>query len=109
MKKVYAAINPVDAHLVKGVLEGERISAEVRGEFVFGMRGEIPITPDTCPSVWILDDSDYDKAMALVATFSEPAQVGSCTGEVWRCACGEDNERQFTECWNCGTARNNGC
>ena len=109
MKKVYAAINPVDAHLVKGVLEGERIAAEVRGEFVFGMRGEIPITPDTCPSVWILDDSDYDKAMALVATFSEPDRIDSHPGDLWRCACGEDNESQFTECWKCGNARNNGC
>ena len=105
MKKVYAASNPVDAHLVKGFLEGESISAEVQGEFVFGVRGEVPITPDTAPSVWILDDSDYDKAMALVATFSKPAQTGAHTGGEWRCACGEANESQFTECWNCGNAR----
>src|SRR4029079_16398169 len=43
----------IDAHLLKGFLEGERIRAEVRGEFIFSVRREVPITTDTCPSVWI--------------------------------------------------------
>ena len=71
MKKVYTAKNPADAHLLKGLLEGENIEAEVRGEFLYGVRGEVPITQDTCPSVWVMDDSDYDRAMKLVSTFRE--------------------------------------
>ena len=35
----------------------------VLGTSSFGVRGEVPITPDTSPSVWILDDSDYDKQL----------------------------------------------
>ena len=71
MKKVYVAKNPADAHLLKGLLEGENIETEVRGEFLNGVRGEVPITPDTCPSVWVMDDADYDRAMELVSTFRE--------------------------------------
>ena len=105
MKKVYIAKNPADAHLLKGLLEGENIEAEVRGEFLFGVRGEVPITPDTCPSVWVVDEADYDRAMELVSTFREgapPLPGGSVT---WSCSCGEENENQFTECWSCGKAR----
>ncbi len=105
MKKVYIAKNPADAHLLKGLLEGENIPAEVRGEFLYGVRGEVPITPDTCPSVWVTDDADYDRAMELVSSFREGEPTNPIEGEVWRCSCGEENEGQFTECWSCGKAR----
>ena len=107
MKKVYIAKNPTDAHLLKGLLEGENIEAEVRGEFLYGVRGEVPITPDTCPSVWIVDDSDYDKAMDLISTFREGESPTLIEGKAWRCNCGEENESQFTECWSCGKTRLN--
>ncbi len=81
------------------------IEAEVRGEFLYGVRGEVPITPDTCPSVWVMDDSDYDKAMELVSSFPEGDSPNPIEGEAWRCRCGEANESQFTECWSCGKAR----
>ena len=105
MKKVYTAKNPADAHLLKGLLEGENIEAEVRGEFLYGVRGEVPITPDTCPSVWVMDDSDYANAMELVSTFCEGESQNPVEGETWRCNCGEENESQFTECWSCGKVR----
>lgn len=105
MKKVYIAKNPADAHLLKGLLEGENIEAKVRGEFLYGVRGEVPITPDTCPSVWVMDDSDYDKALELVSTFREGESPNPIEVEAWRCSCGEENESQFTECWSCGKAR----
>ena len=105
MKKVYIAKNPADAHLLKGLLEGENIEAEVRGEFLYGVRGEVPITPDTCPSVWVMDDAHYDRAMELVASFREGEPTNPNEGDAWRCSCEEVNEGQFTECWSCGKAR----
>jgi len=105
LKKVYIAKNPVDAHLLKGLLEGDDIEAEVRGEFLYGVRGEVPITPDTCPSVWVTDDSDYDRAMERVASFREGEPPNLFEGEAWRCSCGEENEGQFTACWSCGKVR----
>jgi hypothetical protein len=105
LKKVYTAINPADAHLLKGLLEGEDIEAEVRGEFLYGVRGEVPITPDTCPSVWVMDDADYDRAMELVSIFREGEPPNLIEGEAWCCSCGEENEGQFTECWSCSKPR----
>jgi hypothetical protein len=105
LKKIYIAKNPADAHLLKGLLDGESIKAEVRGEFLYGVRGEVPISPDTCPSVWIMEDADYDRAMELVSAFGEGDRPNPVEGEAWRCGCGEENEGQFTECWRCGKAR----
>jgi hypothetical protein len=105
MKKVYTARNPADAHLLKGLLEGENIEVEVRGEFLYGVRGEVPITPDTCPSVWVMDDADYDRAMELVSSFRQEEPPSPIKGDAWRCSCGEENESQFTECWSCGKAQ----
>ena len=105
MKKVYIAKNPADAHLLKGLFEGEDIEAEVRGEFLYGVRGEVPITPDTCPSVWVMDDADYNRAMELVSIFREGEPPNLIEGEAWRCSCGEENEGQFTECWSCSKPR----
>jgi hypothetical protein len=105
LKKVYLAKNPADAHLLKGLLGGANIEAEVRGEFLYGVRGEVPITEDTCPSVWVTDDSEYDRARELVSTFSEGAPPLPGGAGTWDCSCGEENENQFTECWSCGKAR----
>jgi hypothetical protein len=89
---------------LKGLLEGENIEVEVRGEFLYGVRGEVPITPDTCPSVWVMDDADYDRAMELVSSFRQEEPPSPIKGDAWRCSCGEENESQFTECWSCGKA-----
>ena len=99
MKKVYLARDLSDAHLLKGFLEGE-----VQGESLWKLRGEIPITEDTAPSVWVPDE-DYDRAMELVETFHVGEASAPVEGKPWRCACREENEGQFTECWNCGRSR----
>jgi hypothetical protein len=103
MKKVYMAMNPTDAHLLKGVLESEGIGAVVQGEFLWIARGEVPITTDTAPSVWVIDEADYERAMKVVKQFQSSENI---SGHEWKCTnCDETNEGQFTECWHCGTSR----
>ena len=106
MKRVYIAQNPPDAHLIKGILESADIEVVVQGEALWSVRGEIPITPETCPSVWVADDSDYDRALDVISALHlGEAPVLREKGE-WRCEqCGETNESQFTECWQCGKDR----
>ncbi|MDQ5984940.1 MAG: hypothetical protein CSYNP_00638 [Syntrophus sp. SKADARSKE-3] len=105
MKKVYVAANPVNAHLIKGILEGENIEAIVQGEFLWGARGEIPVTPETCPSVWVVDDDDYNHAIEIINAFQTEDNDDLEIIE-WICSkCGETNEGQFSECWQCGTSR----
>lgn len=102
MKQVYTARHATDAHLVRGLLEAEGIAAAVRGEYLAGGIGELPA--DLC-TVWVMDDRRYEAAVVLIAGLvrgpSDPAHPSA-----WTCpGCGERLERQFTECWNCGTAR----
>ncbi len=106
MQEVYTANHPTDEHLVKGLLEASGIAALVRGEAVFGLRGEVPFTIDTLPTVWVLDDSAVPRARELVAEYVQRQQPGTPHGRPWKCPkCGEQLEPQFTDCWQCGTPR----
>ena len=106
MKRVYVSTNPADAHLMKGVLENEGIRAVVQGEALWGARGELPVTPETCPSVWVVNDSDYERALEVISTLTQSEGLVATGGEEWRCdGCEETNESQFTECWQCGKDR----
>lgn len=106
MKQVHVARHPAEAHLVKGLLESQGIEAVVRGEDLFGARGEVPVTPETCPSVWIVDDALYEKAKSIISAYLRGETPGGTRSSSWRCPnCGEQLEPQFTDCWQCGTAR----
>jgi hypothetical protein len=102
MQQVFVAQHPAEAHLVRGVLEAEGVTAIVQGESLFGARGEAPVTPETLPTVWVLDDSDAARAAEILAQFRmRPIPISNC--EAWKCrTCGEHVEAQFAICWNCG-------
>jgi hypothetical protein len=106
LKQVFVAQHPTEAHLVKGMLEANGIVAEVHGESLFSARGEAPLTPDTLPSVWVLDDDQTSKARVVLTEYGSQEDPGASRGVAWTCpACGEGIEFQFTECWHCGAAR----
>lgn len=106
MNKIYTANNPAEAHLVKGIIESYGIKCEVRGEHLFGARGELPITPETLPSVWIFDDNEYQKARQLIEEYDRRKKEDTKDATNWTCLkCGEESDSQFTECWNCGSSR----
>ncbi|WP_375750292.1 DUF2007 domain-containing protein [Vibrio sp. HN007] len=98
--KIYSAKNPTEAHIVSELLKSENIPAEVRGEGIFGLKGELPLTDDTDPYVWISDTSQADEAHEIVNSFK---QQSLNTDTEWSCQqCGEKNEGQFGACWQCG-------
>jgi hypothetical protein len=69
MKQVFVARNPTEAHLVRGLLESRGIRAEVRGEALWGTRGETPLTAETLPTVWV-DDLQAPEATRIVKEYS---------------------------------------
>lgn len=92
----------MQAHLIKGYLDSKGIFCQVRGEHLVGIQGEVPVTMDTLPSIWV-GDGDRERARALIeqALASEAALEAE-----WTCGkCGESIEGQFTECWSCGATR----
>ncbi len=109
MTQVFVAQHPTEAHLVKGLLEANGIVAEVHGETLFSVRGEAPVSADTLPSVWVLDDGQVPSARLVLANYGSREGPLASHGAAWVCpACGERIEFQFTECWHCGTARPGG-
>lgn len=102
MRQVYSAQHPTEAHYVKGLLESLGISCDVRGESLFSARGELPVTIDTAPSVWISDDSRFGEAREIIKDYERSIRGDASLGPGWICqSCGEESESQFTECWNC--------
>lgn len=65
MKRVHVASNPVEAQFLRAFLESAGIAAAVRGEHLFGLRGGVPMTAETLPSVWV-DDEDAERATQLL-------------------------------------------
>src|SRR5262245_66641978 len=100
VKQVHVAKHAPEAHLVKGFLESNGITAVVRGEFLTSGWGELPL--DVC-SVWIEDDRQYDRAQSLLVAFLTGNHAREFRVRDWRCPkCGEQLEGQFTDAWNCG-------
>jgi hypothetical protein len=104
--KVFVAQHPTEAHLLKGLLESNGIPSEVRGDALFGVRGEIPFT-EAFPEVWILDDTQAGEAFDVLRNRST-ATSDVDASQSWRCSsCGETIEAQFTACWRCNADKPN--
>jgi hypothetical protein len=77
MHKIFVAHDPVEAHLIAGLLNNEGIDAQVHGESLFGLRPEIGFTDDTLPSVWISQESQLEEALELVAEYRRDGKAES--------------------------------
>ncbi|WP_070967574.1 DUF2007 domain-containing protein [Vibrio sonorensis] len=96
--KIYSASNPTQAHILCELLKSQTIRCEVRGEGIFGLQGELPISPDTDSYIWLLDQQQLDRAKTVIRDFESQSLQKD-----WHCPeCGESNEAQFAICWQCG-------
>ena len=102
MIRAYVARNLAQAHLIRGFLDSEGIFSVVKGEHLVGIQGEIPITMDTLPSIWV-NEADVATARGLI---EEALAAEQAPGGNWICpGCSEPIDGQFTECWQCGAPR----
>jgi hypothetical protein len=81
MKRVYVAATPVDAQFVKSFLESAGIAAVVRGEHLFALRGVVPVTADTLPTVWVSEEEDLERAEELLAKLEARSRLRSVVEE----------------------------
>ena len=102
MKAVYSSENPSNAAIIKAQLERENIPCLIKNEFGSGGAGELPPV-EVWPEVWILDDTQYERASELVLQ----VQQGDSEPK-WICNyCREPNEASFESCWKCRNDRIN--
>ena len=75
MRVVYEAGNIIDAYLVKGLLEQSGLPVYLRGEYLVGGIGELPVTgllalcvPESCESEarGVLADLEKERALAAI-------------------------------------------
>ena len=105
MKQVYMAEDPIAAQMVVDLLQAQGIAAKVQGEHIFAVRGALPVS---YPTVWVLDEDDYDRARELVLAYEQNAAPGgeALAAEAWTCPqWGERIEGQFGLCWQCDAER----
>lgn len=105
MKQVYSARNEIDAQLMKGLLDERGIESVVQGAALSTILGNVPVTPETLPSIWVREE-DFDGAAEAIAGFKADAIPVQPAADPWTCPkCGEVIESQFTECWKCGESK----
>jgi hypothetical protein len=103
MKKLYEAVDRIEAQMLKDELENVGVEAVILGDYLSGAAGELPA--NIWPAVWVVSDRDFARAEQLLAAFNQRNQQRLETGE-WRCAqCGEWVDAGFDLCWNCATPR----
>lgn len=94
MFRIYQGTGPTDAWLVRDWLVRNAIDAWIRGEYLMGLQGQVPVV---WPSVWVRE-SDRDVAETALRTFEGPTLVHPD----WVCPrCHEVNGASFGSCWSC--------
>ncbi|MFK8027854.1 MAG: DUF2007 domain-containing protein [Gammaproteobacteria bacterium] len=68
MKTVLHALNSLEAHIIKGLLESEGIASNVVGEYLQGAMGELPANGLIRV---IVDENDYEQASAVIDNWRE--------------------------------------
>jgi hypothetical protein len=106
---LHTARDTMEAHLLIGLLEKAGVPAQVMGESLATGRGDLPVTQQTQPSVWI-DAADYEQAERVFIEFridaSRALPEDPAPAVAWTCpGCGEQVDGHFAVCWNCETAR----
>lgn len=102
--KLYAARDTLEAGHIRLWLAEHDLDSTVLGEHLSAARGELPLTVDTLPAVWVKEE-DSERAMALMKEFFAQTHENA-TSPDWKCpVCSELVEGQFDVCWQCGRER----
>lgn len=95
---VYQAANAVEGNLIRGLLESEGISVELRGEALGGAYPGVPRVSET--RVYVAT-RHQEAARTIIERYEQDAAARG----VWHCgSCGEHNSAAFEICWQCGSA-----
>ncbi len=68
MKTVLHALNSLEAHIIKGLLESEGINSNVVGEYLQGAMGGLPVNGLIRV---VVDENDYEQATEVIDNWRE--------------------------------------
>ncbi len=104
MKKVFESQSLVEVESLQGFLSQASIPTTIKNQQTSMLAGEVPFA-EVFPELWVLNDSDEEKALTLLDAWKneEPDESGS-----WTCSrCQEIHPLKFSACWKCGDERPN--
>lgn len=88
----------------ESILNSHGIATTIKNQDVSSLSGEVPYVA-AYPELWVLDDSAYDQAIALLRDYHDSARRDA-TRPDWKCGhCGESVPGSFDSCWHCGQER----
>lgn len=108
MKEVFRNSDSALVGLYQTVLEDAGIptilqNTETQQLPVAGLATALFPLPIFFPTLSVLDDEDYPRAMEILLSIKNAQQDGQSE---WQCSkCGESVPGNFTACWNCQTER----
>ncbi len=104
MQLVTTAANELEANLLQADLSEAGIVSFIQGQTLGTARGELPLTHQTLPQIWVRDE-DHERAVRIAEAFyARQQQDIDATG--WNCpSCGAEVDAHFEVCWRCGMER----
>ena len=102
VKAVFTDREPARVGYFQSVLDNAGILTYVRNQVTNTTVAEMP-SGIFFPSLCVVNDADYDRAIALILEVRDGTQVNL---PEWTCAsCGESVPGGFDICWQCGAER----
>ena len=96
---VHRMTNPIEANLLKGLLEQQGIQVEITGESLVGAYSGVP---RVCDVRLLVPPGQRQHALSVIEGY-EAAKGEPDDGRHWICdGCGEQNASNFEICWQCG-------
>ncbi|MDH5428301.1 MAG: DUF2007 domain-containing protein [Nitrospirota bacterium] len=102
MKKLYVSQSLIDVESRKDLLDQAAIPCTIKNQRSAMLGGEVPFV-EVFPELWVLHDTDLEKAAALLQDWEEAQPVETTS---WTCSgCEEIHSKEFTTCWQCHEER----
>ncbi|AVJ57221.1 hypothetical protein C5610_13525 [Idiomarina sp. OT37-5b] len=92
---VYYAANPLEAQLLKGLLETQQITVRMTDNGMVGGIGELPA--DAIETPLKVQAEQYEQARKILTNYEQDRQL-----EITCPHCQETNFSNFEVCWQCG-------
>jgi hypothetical protein len=103
MKDLFREFDFTKVGYYQSMIESAGIKTFVRNRDLSGLAGESSIMPDLWPTLCVVQDEDYDRAMKIIQD-SVMDNAGRSEMEVTCPSCKETNPGNFDFCWSCGEA-----
>lgn len=102
MKDLFREFDFTKVGYYQSILESQGVETFVRNRDVSSLAGEASIMPELWPTLCVIKDEDYDRAMQMIRD-SVSADADRADEEVHCPSCEEVNPGNFDLCWSCGS------